>query len=241
LSQKAPLRLSRKTGLGDVLGSGGGLAEPSACRRGHVAGSSTRSNGGAPRRGRLLFWFVVLGPGGSVSRCPGQRLIRRSYGPALRRRGVRPLMRKRIRFPGALSRGMGEVFWLVARMHSIAGGHNSRTRAAGSVFSKRQYRAACQRAPRLSNIPTRSAHHCAHYHSHEAPSLAAPLTQPQGWRVDAPTRPPSLQPQNRTAGRGSGGGITAQALFRYASPSALCELSPAEKAVKYFPPSMGNP
>jgi len=81
--------------------------------RGHAAGSSTRSKGGAPRRGRWLFWFVVLIPCLSVSRCPGQRLIRRSHGPSLRRRGVRPLMRKRIRFPGALSRGMGGVFYFV--------------------------------------------------------------------------------------------------------------------------------
>ena len=119
--------------------------------------------------------------------------------------------------------------------------HQPHKRAAGSVSSNRHKRAVSSRAPRHANIPIRSAHTHACYHSHEAPSMAAPLAQLQGWRVAPPTHPPSLQPHALTAGRGSGGGHGAPAYSALASPSALCELSPAEKAVKYYPPSMGRP
>jgi len=110
-----------------------------------------------------------------------------------------------------------------------------------SVSSNRRRRAACQRAPILSNIPIRSAHAHAEYHSHEALSLAAPLAQPQEWRVLPPTAPPSLHPQNRTAGTGVWGRPRGPCSFPLGLPQrSLRAFSRGESGGRVVP-SRGSP
>jgi len=84
------------------------LAEPSACRRGHVAPwwrSATRGWG-----------FLVCGTDTMLVCEPLSMTATHTalIWPDASPECARPLMRKRIRFPGALSRGMGGLFYLVA-------------------------------------------------------------------------------------------------------------------------------
>ena len=112
-----------------------------------------------------------------------------------------------------------------------AGEHKPRPRAAAfRVFQQTQPRCKQSRTQPRRHSGQERARPCS-LSLADSPKPPAPLQPPLGRRVLPPTAPPSLQPQNSTAGRGSGGGHGAHAYSALASPSALCELSPAEKAV----------
>jgi len=97
------------------------------------------------------------------------------------------------------------------------------------------------RTPILSGIPARSAHTHACHHKQQAPSAPAPLAQPQGWRVAAPTRPPSLQPQNSTAGTGVWGRHHGPCSFPLCLPQRSLRAFSRGESGEIFPAYYGSP